>query len=123
MSTTNTVLDMPIATIEHGPLREVIENEFELSLHRAMQAAERTTMSQAEEQRLRASVVPQVFLYAMDSMDLSPAACTSGFLPMKELQHIRQRIDTVLQDALITTKEVQPSKRGFWASIAQFFGG
>ena len=63
--------DVPLDFWEHGSIRQVLEEEFEMSLLRLLQERG-LTLNATDEKRLRDVIVPEVFLDVTDSIGWTP---------------------------------------------------
>lgn len=88
-----------LATFERGPIRELIETEFELAVMQHIRNSH-LPITHDYELTLHDAVVPAVFVYVMDHMKLDPREGKTGAFTVYHLQDMRRELHRLLSRLL-----------------------
>ncbi len=91
--------DLPLDFWEHGSIRQILEEEFEMSLLRLLQERG-LSMSAADEKRLRDVIVPEVFLDVTDSIGWTPEEEASHAFSEDHRRIIQHRMRRMLMEQI-----------------------
>lgn len=100
--TSSTILDLSnqtLATYERGPIRELIETEFELAVMQHIRVTNRP-VTQDYESELHDAVVPAVFTYMMEHMAIETREGNTGTFTVYHLQQMRKELHRQLNTML-----------------------
>ncbi len=87
---------------ERGPIRRILELEFEAAFVQVMGDTGRR-MDAAEEKRVHDAVVPEVFLFVTDNVEWSQGETEAGHFTLARQQLIRREMDRLICMHLVHT--------------------
>lgn len=102
-SNTLDLLEKPLAEFERGPIRQLIETEFELAVMQHIRATH-LPITRDYESTLHDVVVPAVFSYVLEHMKLDVREGGTGGFTVYHLQDMRRQLHTMLSQLLEAMK-------------------